>query len=247
EFFTKKGDWVLDPFLGSGSTLIACYETGRNGIGIELSEYWVNVAKQRLKNIRKQQKMDEFIGEEKTEQKIFLGDSREIDKIWRENNLPRVKYVITSPPYWNQLKRNYIRQQKRVKEGLPTIYSEDPRDLGNIDDYSQFLREQKLIFDKVYDLVENGGYLTIITNNIYTNGRLYPLAFDTLITLSEKWVPKDEKLWLQDDKPLVPLGVYSSYVGNRHHQYCLIFRKEEERVEEQKELFQRRIKEVYGQ
>ena len=141
EFFTKKGDWVLDPFLGSGSTLIACYETGRNGIGIELSEYWVNVAKQRLKNIRKQQKMDEFIGEEKTEQKIFLGDSREIDKIWRENNLPRVKYVITSPPYWNQLKRNYIRQQKRVKEGLPTIYSEDPRDLGNIDDYSQFLRE----------------------------------------------------------------------------------------------------------
>ena len=109
------------------------------------------------------------------------------------------------------------------------------------------LREQKLIFDKVYDLVENGGYLTIITNNIYTNGRLYPLAFDTLITLSEKWVPKDEKLWLQDDKPLVPLGVYSSYVGNRHHQYCLIFRKEEERVEEQKELFQRRIKEVYGQ
>ena len=34
--YTKKGDWVLDPFLGSGTTLIECRRLGRNGIGIEL-------------------------------------------------------------------------------------------------------------------------------------------------------------------------------------------------------------------
>jgi DNA modification methylase len=247
EFFTKKGEWVLDPFLGSGSTLIACYECERNGIGIELSEYWANIARSRLENIKAQTKMSKFVGKMETKQLIIVGDSRDIDKIWKEYGLPKVKYVITSPPYWNQLKRNYIRQKERKEEGLPTMYSDDPRDLGNIDDYAQFLLEQKRIFDKVYDVVEDGGYLTIITNNIYADGRLYPLAFDTLLLLSEKWVPKDEKLWLQDDKPLIPLGIYTSYIGNRHHQYCLIFRKEEDKLRHQKKFFNEFVRKIYGE
>lgn len=241
EFFTKKNEWVLDPFLGSGSTLIACYNCKRNGIGIELSPYWAEISEKRLKEIKNQTLIDKYCGEEETQQIIIQGDARDIDKIWRDNNLPRIDYVLTSPPYWNQLKRNYLRQKERVKKELPTTYSENPKDLGNIDDYASFLKEQKLIFDKIYEIVKDGGYLTIITNNIYADERVYPLAFDTFLSLSEKWVPKDEKLWLQDDKPLLPLGIYSTYVGNRHHQYCLIFRKEKRKIKEQKSIFVRII------
>ena len=49
EHSSKKGDLVLDPFCGSGSTCVACKETGRNFIGIELDEKWVRSAKKRLK------------------------------------------------------------------------------------------------------------------------------------------------------------------------------------------------------
>ncbi|MCS7135396.1 MAG: DNA methyltransferase [Nitrososphaerota archaeon] len=244
-FFTKKGGWVLDPFLGSGTTLISAFETGRNAIGIELSEYWANIAKKRLEEVKAQKKLEDYAGEEETKQIIVIGDSREIDKIWAENDFPLMDFVITSPPYWNQLKRTWLRQKKRRELGLPTEYSEDEKDIGNIDDYEKFIIEEKLIFDKIYNICKDNSYLVIITNNIFANKKLYPLAFDTLLALSEKWCPKDEKLWLQDDKALLPLGIYNEWIGNRHHQYCLIFKKESSREKELRNDFEKRVISLY--
>jgi site-specific DNA-methyltransferase (adenine-specific) len=48
KLFTFVGDTVLDPFLGSGSTLIACAKTGRKGIGVEIDKNYCELAKQRL-------------------------------------------------------------------------------------------------------------------------------------------------------------------------------------------------------
>ena len=52
-----------------------CYETGRNGIGIEISEYWASIARQRLENVKSQIKMDKFVGARETKQIIIIGDS----------------------------------------------------------------------------------------------------------------------------------------------------------------------------
>ena len=45
---TQKGDIVLDPFVGVGATALACIESERNYIGIELDEGYFNIAKQRI-------------------------------------------------------------------------------------------------------------------------------------------------------------------------------------------------------
>lgn len=48
KLFSFIGDTVLDPFLGSGSTLIASYLHGRNGIGVDIDEKYCNIAIERL-------------------------------------------------------------------------------------------------------------------------------------------------------------------------------------------------------
>ena len=225
KFFTKERDFVLDPFIGTGATAIAAFNAIRSCIGFDINKKYINIAKFRLA----QETLDKWVNFNKKPLKyeIIKEDSKNLKKIWKERKFPLADFCITSPPYWNQLKRNHIRQTKRKSNGLDTIYSNNIKDIGNVDDYEEFIKIQKEIFDNVYQVLKNKGYLVIITNNIFYKGRLYPLAFDTTISLLDKWVLKDEQIWCQDDKQLIALGINNAYVGNRHHVYCLIFRKEE--------------------
>jgi DNA modification methylase len=218
EFFTKQNMWVLDPFLGTGSTLLAARASRRNAVGVEINPRYASIARSRL---------EEAPPSDGTRQLVIQGNSRALQAILAENNVQKVDFCITSPPYWNQLKRASLRQRGRKEQGLDTNYGEDPEDIGNISNYEEFLDAQKRIFDEVYGIMKIGGYLVVVTNNVFSEGRLYPLAFETLTSLAKRWVSKDEKVWLHDDKRLLPLGIYNAWVGNRSHQYCLIFRKEQ--------------------
>ncbi|MBU0560471.1 MAG: site-specific DNA-methyltransferase [Bacteroidetes bacterium] len=221
KFFSKENEWVFDPFLGTGSTLIAAGENKRNGIGIEINEKYFGTCQKRIENLSSTQKL-----------LPLLGSSFDINSILKKNKIDRqIDYTITSPPYWNQLERNNIRQKPRSEKGLDTKYSTSKDDLGNEKDYYNFIELQAQVFDNVFDITKNKGYLTIITNNVYCEGKLFPLAYDTAISLTKRgkksWVLKDEKIWLQDDKSLIALGINNAWIGNRHHQFCLVFRKEE--------------------
>lgn len=47
--WSNEGDWILDPFLGSGTTLKMCMELNRNGIGFEINDGYESIIKERLK------------------------------------------------------------------------------------------------------------------------------------------------------------------------------------------------------
>lgn len=51
---TLEGMTVLDPFMGSGTTGVACVQTGRNFIGIEIDEGYFNIAKKRIEEAQTQ-------------------------------------------------------------------------------------------------------------------------------------------------------------------------------------------------
>lgn len=48
EEYTEKGDLVYDPFMGSGTTGIACMRLGRRFVGVELDERWFEMAERRV-------------------------------------------------------------------------------------------------------------------------------------------------------------------------------------------------------
>lgn len=216
-FFTKKNQWVLDPFAGTGSTLVAAKLSNRNAIGIELYQKYANLARRRVQRCNLSH----------SKAFVFTYDSRKITELLTKVKLPKMDFCLCSPPYWSQLNRNSERQQTRKQNGFATRYGKNANDLGRIESYEDFLVEQEKVFDGVYEVMKNRGYLVVITNNVYSKSRLYPLAFDTMRILSKKWVPKDEKIWCQDNKELFPFGMTKAWVGNRCHHYCLIFRKEQ--------------------
>ena len=48
EMTTNEGDTILDPFMGSGTTGVACVQTGRNFIGIEIDPDYFAIAERRI-------------------------------------------------------------------------------------------------------------------------------------------------------------------------------------------------------
>lgn len=223
-FFTKKGDLVLDPFLGCGTTARVCQVLGRNVIGIELINKYYNIARKSLQQTTLERFSDIFF-------EIIKGDSKKILKIWEEHDFGKVDYCITSPPYWDMLKKSRggveSISKQRKKLGVDQYYSdENPDDLGNIEDYNDFIEILVNVFEGIYKIMKKGSYLTIIIQNIRaTSGEMIPFAWDLALRLSKTFQLVQEKLWLQNDTKLGIWGYPKIYVSNVAHHYCLNFRK----------------------
>lgn len=58
ENYTTESDTILDPFMGSGTTLVAAVQTGRKAIGIEIDETYYEIAKKRIQQAMLQIRME---------------------------------------------------------------------------------------------------------------------------------------------------------------------------------------------
>lgn len=153
--FTKKGEWCLDPFIGSGTTLIECKRLGRNCIGVELLPEIVDLAK---KNLAK----EENLFDNKVHTEIICGDSREIkfEDEFQKLGIKSVQFVIMHPPYWDIIK-----------------FSEEERDLSNSKNIDDFLLSLGVIIDNIIELLDSGRYLALIIGDKYSGSEWIPLGF----------------------------------------------------------------------
>ena len=154
--YTKKGDWVIDTFLGCGTTLIECQRLGRNGIGIELQE---SVAA----------KARDLIQQEPNKHNVTLdvvqGDSLAIDYnlLLEKHKVKNAQFLILHPPYHDIIK-----------------FSDDPRDLSNTKSVNAFLETFTSIVQKAAAVLEKGRYFAIIIGDKYCGSEWIPLGFLTM-------------------------------------------------------------------
>jgi DNA modification methylase len=151
--YTKKGDWVLDTFVGSGTTLIECRRLGRNGIGIELNQEVVQKAKEL---IEKEQNKYNVISE------VIVGDSRIIDikQILNRYGINKVQLLIMHPPYHDIIK-----------------FSRDEKDLSNAKSTEEFLKMFGEVIDNATPYLEKGRYFALVIGDKYSKGEWIPLGF----------------------------------------------------------------------
>ncbi len=224
EFFTKRGQVVLDPMAGTGSALVAALRTGRHSYGIELNPAYASLARQIIEEER--QSLGEAAAGLAAE--VIIGDAACLAEHVADHSIPLVDYVITSPPYWDMLRARGAQTQKerRQAQDLDVFYSDDPHDLGNIENYPEFLERLVFIYKGFKPFLKPNAYLTIIVKNVKKRGKVYPLAWDLASRLGETYTLKDERIWCQDDIRLAPYGLGNAWVSNTFHHYCLQFRNE---------------------
>jgi len=156
--YTKPGHWVLDPFLGSGTTLIECKKLGRNAVGIELQKEVAEIALENTVN-----QFDLFTKEIQTE--IVNDNSATVDlqPIMKKLKIPNFHFNIYHPPYWDIIQ-----------------FSESENDLSNAKTLDEFLKQFKAVLNNTLPYLEKDRFFAIVISDKYEKGEWIPLGFKTM-------------------------------------------------------------------
>lgn len=158
ELFTHEGELVLDPFVGSGTTLVAASDTNRHAVGFDLNEEYTRLCGERLA-------AQELFNN--THQLAIQDDARNIGNYLSEENL---SLIFTSPPYANLLnrKRKNKSRRDRKNEQLDKVeqYSQDARDLGilELEHYTTAMGD---IYEKLLPLLKPKAHCVINVSDMW--------------------------------------------------------------------------------
>ena len=178
DLFSHKGELVLDPFVGSGTTLLAASDANRNAIGFDLLPKYADLAAKRLTS-------KSLFHDSK--QIVICDDARNIPVYLKENS---IKLIFTSPPYANLLnrqRRNKSRRGAERKNGQYLKieqYSQNPSDLGllSMEEYS---REMGKIFGALLPYMKKHSHCVINIPDMWWENKRIALHVALIDSLKE--------------------------------------------------------------
>ena len=151
--YTKKGEVVFDPFVGSGTTAYEAETFGRHFIGIDIQKNLVEQVQSKVDN-------------KKYFSEIILGDSSknttfdEVNETLKKQSKKNISLAILHPPYADIIKFSNLKD-----------------DLSNAKSLKEFLEGFSLVLKNTITILEKGRYLAIVIGDKYTVGQWIPLGF----------------------------------------------------------------------
>ncbi|MEY3282641.1 MAG: hypothetical protein RIR86_654 [Acidobacteriota bacterium] len=212
--YTKAGEVVLDPFLGSGTTLIECRRLGRHGIGLDLKEPLTRSVRKRIAAEENPAAVKTSILH--TDSGDVEGSSRKIRRVLRSLGREEVQLAILHPPYHSIIR-----------------FSDSPQDLSNCATPGEFLERFGQVVDLATRFLESKRYLVLVIGDIYEKGTWIPLGFQCAEEVLKRGyqlksiVVKD----MQGNRAKRNLGQiwrYRALAGGFYifkHEYVIFFRK----------------------
>lgn len=222
ETFLPAGNQVvLDPFAGTGSTLVAAERAGKRGVGLELSTEFAAVALQRLAKLQLT---------DASSSAATTGDGP-VAVLYQASAIDLLKFVppesvdlcITSPPYWNILNQRRTADLKAIRH-----YGNLEDDLGTIDDYDAFLEKLTGVFAGVLQVLKPGAYCCIVVMDLRKRDRFYPFHSDLTARLMQAgYIYDDLIIWNRQTEynNLRPLGYPAVFRVNKVHEFVLLMQK----------------------
>ena len=215
EFFTKRGGRVLDPFVGVGGTLLACSMADRHGIGVDLSQEYLEIYHQASTELGLEP------------QPFLCGDARNLENLLRE--VEPFDLILTDPPYGDMLSRKRSGdRKKKTGDDSPTPFTDSPDDLGNMPP-SQFYDSLRTVIVQAMQHLKPKGYVVIFCKDLQPTEDYHNMIHaDVVRTLADiaNLRFRGYKIWYDKSLKLYPFGYPYAYVSNQLHQFSLIFRKE---------------------
>lgn len=160
--FSHEGELVVDPFMGSGTTLVAARDAYRNALGFDLQRAYVSLCEQRLlqRSLEGQARQ------------IAIQDDARFVKDYIQPDT--VGLVFTSPPYANLLNRERKNKSRRFRNneqlGKVEQYSQDPRDLGTLS-LEAYAKEMGDIFESILPLLKPKAHCVINVPDMWWENR----------------------------------------------------------------------------
>lgn len=214
EIFTNSEQKIIfDPFVGVGSTVVAAQSMGKYGIGIELNPEFAEKAEMRFQQLG-------LLNSNEGSHTIHCANAFDLLEYVEQNS---VDLVITSPPYWDILNMKRSADYKEIR-----TYSNEEADLGNVEDYGQFLEQLKLVFEKIYQVMKAGVYCCVIVMDLRKKDKFYPFHSDIANFMQEVGFIYDGIIiWdrRHEYNNMRPLGYPSVFRVNKAHEFILIFQK----------------------
>lgn len=177
ELFTHQGELVLDPFVGSGTTLVAARDGNRNAVGFDLQKKYIDLCEQRLSQ-------SELFSNAR--QMAIKDDAMHISKYLSPET---VKLIWTSPPYANLLNRERKNKSRRDRDngqlGKVEQYSQDPNDLGTmaLDKYTQTMGD---IYAELLPLLKPKAHCVINVPDMWWENRRITLHVSLIEELRKR-------------------------------------------------------------